>query len=124
MKEYHFDEPTTWVLNGREIKITKIESNIHEFTGKVNLGKELETIDPKVAITNVIKNTAQLSNGSFLEMNQDKIIARIQDVVGGTLIRNDWRIPKGVFNEIVSVLTWNDPETYKEYMFHVISKVS
>ena len=124
MKEYHFDELTTWVLNGREIKITKIEQNIHEFTDKVSLGKELETIDPKIAITNVIKNTAQLSNGSFLEMNQDKVIARIQDVVEGTLIRNDWRIPKGVFNEIVSVLVWNDPETYKDHMFHVISKVS
>jgi hypothetical protein len=117
-----FKEPKEWVLNEKTILVTKIETTTHEWTAKVSKEKEVETLDPIKTLYNLVKNIGLMPNGSFFEVDNHRILARINDISGTTLIRTQWYIPIDEFNQVA---------TYhcvvggiKEEKFHIISKIS
>ena len=117
-----FKEPKEWVLNEKEILLTKIETTTYEWTETVPQHKVLETIEPKEALYNIIKNVALMPSCAFFEVDKERILARINDIVGTTLVRTQWYIPTNAFNTTVTLLTVH--EGIAEEKFHVISKVS
>ena len=117
-----FKEPKEWVLNEKTVRLTKIETTTHDWTPIVPKHKVLETLDPKTVLYNVIKNVALLPNGSFFEVDNKRILARINDTSGETLIRTQWHLPIDAFNETVVKLIVN--EKIAEDKFHIISKAS
>jgi len=115
-----FKDPKTWVLGEREVKVSKIETSTHYWKGEISPEKKLESLHPFTAVHNVIKNTALLNNGSFFEVSATKVMARIQDFTGSTLIRTQWVIPSEIFNSVVYDLTFS--ENISMNKFHIIGK--
>lgn len=116
-----FETPKMWALGEREVKIDKIETTTHHWTDRIPLHKELETVEPYEAAHNIIHNTGVLPNGSFFEVSPEKVMARLQDLTGSTLIRTQWIIPIHVFNSVVYDLMFSG--NISESKFHIISKV-
>lgn len=123
-----FKDGKDWVLNGKNIKVHKIETVTYTWELLIPEHKKLETVEPHKAIHNIIKNTSLLPNGAFIEVDSDRVLARISDLVydakakTNTLIKTQWFIPKLNFNEIVYNIMFF--EEIAEDKFHVISKIS
>lgn len=123
-----FKDGKDWVLNGKNIKVHKIETVTYTWELLIPEHKKLETVEPHKAIHNIIKNTALLPNGAFIEVDSDRVLARISDLVydsktkTNTLIKTQWFIPKINFNEMVYNIMFF--EEIAEDKFHVISKIS
>lgn len=123
-----FKDGKDWVLNGKNIKVHKIETVTYTWELLIPEHKKLETVDPHKTIHNIIKNTALLPNGAFIEVDSDRVLARISDLVydsktkTNTLIKTQWFIPKINFNEMVYNIMFF--EEIAEDKFHVISKIS
>lgn len=123
-----FKEGKSWVLNGKDIVVNKIETISYNVELDVPEHKKLETINPSKSLHNIIKNTALLPNGVFLEVDSNRVMARISDIVydpksrTNTLIKTQWYIPKNEFNAKVYFLVVSGK--IPENKFHVISKIS
>jgi len=120
MKVFKFPKPIEWPISGREVSINRLECSRYDYKAEVPAHKELESIDSKTSIKNVIKNVGILHNASFFEIDNTRIVARIHDVVGLTLIRTEWVIPSEVFNMIVTTICYES--NLDESLFHVMSK--
>lgn len=129
----NFTEPKKWVLNEKEVEITKLETVTYQWSPAIKKTRQeieeslmekssWEQIEPNKALNNIIKNVALLFNGAFIESTREQVIAVITDLVGKTMIKTRWIIPVEKFNEIAIILqvTQNIPEN----KFHIISKIS
>ena len=123
-----FKEGKSWVLNGKDIVVNKIETTTYDWELIIPEHKRLETIDSFKSLHNIIKNTALLPNGAFIEVDSERVLARISDLVydaktrTNTLLKTQWYIPKKNFNEMVYNIMFFEEIT--EDKFHVISKIS
>ena len=123
-----FKDGKDWVLNGKDVKVHKIETVTYTWSLDIPAHEKLETVEPYKSLHNIIKNTALLPNGAFIEVDAERILARISDLVydaktkTNTLIKTQWYIPKTNFNEMVYNISFF--EEISEDKFHVISKIS
>lgn len=117
-----FKELKQWVLGEKKILINKIETTTYTWVDEVSPEKELETVEPKEALHNIIKNVALMSNASFLETNRSQVLARISDVSGNTLIITQWYLPLDEFSTLATYISYRDG--IDESKFHLISKIS
>lgn len=117
-----FKELKQWVLGEKKILINKIETTTYTWVNEVSPEKELETVEPRKALHNVIKNVALMNNASFLETNKSQVLARISDVSGNTLIITQWYLPLDEFSTLATYISYRDG--IDESKFHLISKIS
>jgi len=117
-----FKELKQWVLGEKKILINKIETTTYTWVNEVSPEKELETVEPRKALHNVIKNVALMNNASFLETNKSQVLARISDVSGNTLIVTQWYLPLDEFSTLATYISYRDG--IDESKFHLISKIS
>lgn len=117
-----FKELKQWVLGEKKILINKIETTTYTWVDEVSPEKELETVEPRKALHNVIKNVALMNNASFLETNKSQVLARISDVSGNTLIVTQWYLPIDEFSTLATYISYRDG--IDESKFHLISKIS
>ena len=117
-----FKELKQWVLGEKKILINKIETTTYTWVNEVSPEKELETVEPRKALHNVIKNVALMNNASFLETNKSQVLARISDVSGNTLIVTQWYLPLNEFSTLATFISYRDG--IDESKFHLISKIS
>lgn len=117
-----FKELKQWVLGEKKILINKIETTTYTWVDEVSPEKELETVEPRKALHNVIKNVALMNNASFLETNKSQVLARISDVSGNTLIVTQWYLPLDEFSTLATYISYRDG--IHESKFHLISKIS
>lgn len=119
-----FDKPRTWKIADKEVEIKKIETNSYIGSIVVPKHSKLDLIHPYEAISNVIRNVALLQNATFIEADQNYVLARINDFVPLTasLIRTEWKIEKFVFDAIVYEL--QIVHQIPEELFYITSKIS
>lgn len=116
-----FKNDRNWVINKEVVVINKIESTRYDLGAELALKHvPFKDVDPQVAVLNVVKNVGLLTTGEFISVGNGNILGRISNVVGKTLIRTDWLIPKTVFDTIV--VNYTAGQGIPEEHFYVTSK--
>lgn len=126
-----FHNLVSWTVCGRKIEIDKMEKRVHSMNKLIRSLSAYESKAGHIPIQNlpisqikdnVLVNTASVINGEFIRKTTPQgviICARISDVIGSTLIINEWDFPEVIFNLFVSKYVYDSNSAVKEHLFYI-----
>ena len=76
------------------VKINKIKTTTYLWVPEILKGQELESLEPKTVLKNLVHNANNCSNMSIEKTSENRYMISIDDIVHDTIIRTQWIVAK------------------------------